>query len=627
LHTAFCYRHHVKRRLLALLLVAACHHGTRHTLVPDVPTSGNASARTRFQDAKAKFLRDGTEGEEFARIVEDFPQDPIVPWAELYAGMAAIKAHNYADADARLAKVVETNADPGLTTRARMFLGITKNYEGDAATARQLLAGTDKAIENDDERTEWLAAAAYSTAAGDRPLTALPIFDQLYERVTPAERAVILARVEDVVAGADPSTLARVYDELADRKGPSIAAVGSRLILIKEQQGDTQTAAKLRTDLAPVRAAVGLPATITATQAGGATATGGNPGLIGAVIPIGSRKEGRVAEAAIAGLGLAAGAPSGQGVAAIETRKAVDQAEAAAAVDDLAGKNVVAIIGPIEGASVDAAAARAGDRQVPLISLATAPEQRSANPYVFHIRHSAEARARTLAQRALAKGVKTFAVLAPENGYGKAVGGAFAATVEKGGGTLVKTVTYPKGTKSFAAQAAALGSSWQAVFVPDEADNLGLIAPALAATGNLARPMPFPKKVIGGRPILLLSTAEDLNDTYLVNAGRHSEGALLAPGFYPDDDDPKLKAFIDGYRAAYGHAPAATDAYAYDAAQLVAAGAAGGRAGLAATLASGQLTGVTGTIQFDASHRRADPGVLYTVVQETGGVFQIRVAP
>jgi ABC-type branched-subunit amino acid transport system substrate-binding protein len=627
LHTALCYRQHVKRCLLALLIVAACHHGTRHTLVPDVPTTGNATARSRFQDAKAKFLRDGSEGAEFAQIVQDFPQDPIVPWAELYAGMAALKDHKYADADAHLAKAAESNADAGLSTRARMFLGITKNYEGDAATARKLLAGTDKAIENDDERTEWLAAAAYATAAGDKPLSALPIFDQLYDRVSPAERAVILARVEDVVAGADPNALGRVYDELADRKGPSIAVVGSRLILVKEQTGDAQGAAKLRTDIAPVRAAVGLPATITAAQAGGAGTTGGNPGLIGAVIPLGSKTQSRVAEAAVAGLGLAAGAPTGKGVAAIETRKAVDQTEAAAAVDDLASKNVVAIIGPIDGSSVDAAAARAGDHQVPLISLATAPEQRATGAFVFHVRHAAEARARTLAQRALARGIKTFAVLAPENGYGKAVGAAFTKEIEKGGGKVVTTVTYAKGTKSFAAQAAQLGTSWTAVFVPDQADVLGLIAPALAATGNLARPMPFPKKVIGGRPILLLSTAEDLNDQYLVNAGRHSEGALLAPGFYPDDGDPKLKPFVDSYKAAYGHPPAATDAYAYDAAQLVAAGAAGGRAGLTQTLTSGQLTGVTGAIQFDKDHRRADPGVLYTVVQETGGVFQIRVAP
>lgn len=617
----------MKRGLLALLLLlAACPHGHRHTLVPDVPTNGNATARSRFEDARAKFLRDGSEGPEFAQIVHDFPQDPIVPWAELYAGMASLKARDFVTADKQLASVTDST-DAGLALRARMFLGITKNYEGDAASARHLLAGTDKAIENDDERTEWLAAVAYATAAGDKPLTALPVFDQLWDRVTPAERAVILARVEDLVSAADPNTLARVYDELADRKGPSIAIVGSRLILVSEAAGDTARGAKLRIDIAPVRAAVGLPATITAAQVGGASSTNGNPGLVGAVVPIGSKKEARVAEAAIAGLGLAAGAPTGKGVAAIETRKAVDQSEAAAAVDDLAARNVVAIIGPIEGAAVDAAAARAADHQLPLISLSTAPEQRATGPFVFHVRHAAEARARTLAQRALAKGITKFAVLAPENGYGKAVSAAFAAAITKGGGTIVTTVTYPKSTKSFAAQAASLGTSWQAVFVPDQADVLGLIAPALAATGNLSRPLPFPKKVIGGRPILLLSTAEDLNDQYLVNAGRHSEGAMLAPGFYPDDGDPKEKPFVDAYRAAYGHAPAATDAYAYDAAQLVAAGAAGGRSGLVQTLATGQLTGVTGAIAFDKDHRRSDPGVIYTVVQETGGVYAIRVAP
>ena len=90
--------------------------------------------------------------------------------------------------------------------------------------------------------------------------------------------------------------------------------------------------------------------------------------------------------------------------------------------------------------------------------------------------------------------------------------------------------------------------------------------------------------MIGGRPILLLSTAEDLNDEYLTNAGRHSEGALFAPGFYPDDQDPIQKPFVDRFIAAFGQAPGAVEAYAYDAAQLAAAAGGGGRAGLAATL-------------------------------------------
>jgi branched-chain amino acid transport system substrate-binding protein len=125
--------------------------------------------------------------------------------------------------------------------------------------------------------------------------------------------------------------------------------------------------------------------------------------------------------------------------------------------------------------------------------------------------------------------------------------------------------------------------------------------------------------------VLVLSTAEGLAGKYIADAGRHSEGALLAPGFYPDDADPDAKPFIDRFTAAYGRAPGATEAYAYDAAQLAAAAGTGGRAALAAQLAKAQLPGVTGTIQFDADHRRADPGLVYTVVEETGGTFAIRL--
>ena len=60
--------------------------------------------------------------------------------------------------------------------------------------------------------------------------------------------------------------------------------------------------------------------------------------------------------------------------------------------------------------------------------------------------------------------------------------------------------------------------------------------------------------------------------------------------------------------------------------KLAASAGTGGRTGLAAALARGQLAGLTGTIQFDQDHRRADPGVLYTVVEESAGAFAIRVA-
>ena len=614
----------MKHLLIALIFLLGCPRHTRRTLVPDVPQHGDAQARTRFLDAKARFLRDGGHAEEFKKIVEDFPNDPIVPWAELYAGIASVKARNFGEADKQLAHVIEVNADPGLTARAELFLGIAKNYEGDGATARKLLAKSERAVENDDDRTEYLGALAYATATGERPLQALPIFDELYSRVTPAERALVVARCEELVQAADRATLERLYDEVGDHKGPALAAVGSRLAMVYAHAGDAR-AAKVREQIASARAAVGLPKLIGDAEVGPATSGAGNPSLLGAVVPLGSKKSNRVAEQAVAGLGLVAGAPDGKGIVAIETRVGTDKTTAAEAVDALARLNVIAIVGPIDNASVDGATARAESLGVPLISLATTAEQRQTGKFVFHIRHSPESRARALAQHALGKGIKTFAVLAPETAYGKGISAAFADAVKKGGGTIVITQTYAADAKSFTDTAGKLkGGGWDAVFVADEAKRLGLIAPTLAAAGYIARPLPLPKKLKTGRPILLLSTAEGLDASFLGDAGRHAEGALLAPGFYPDANDAVAKPFIDRFAAAYSRQPEATEAYAYDAAQLAAAAAGAGRAGLAQTIAKGQLQGVTGTIRFDEQHRRNDPGVLYTV--ELGATPAIRVA-
>jgi len=608
--------------LTLVVALVACPRGTRKTLVPDVPQNGDAQARARFAEARAKFLRDGTNGAEFRQIAEDFPDDPIVPWAELYGGIAAIKERKFDVALKSLGGVIEADTDPGLTLRAELFLGIAKNYAGDPAGAVRLLRKAEKAVENDDERTEFLAALAYATAQGERPLASLAVFDELYRRVTPTEKALIVARVEEVVAAAEPATLGRLFDELADRKGPTFAALASRLALVADAAGNAAEAARLREAAGPARVAVGLPRTIGPAATGGGTS--GDPTLVGAVLPLGGKQQ-RVADAAVAGLGLAAGVPDAQGIAPIEVRAANDAGAAEIAVEDLARANVIAVIGPIDSASVDAAGVRAEGLGVPLLSLSTAAEKNQTSRFVFHIVHSGEARSRALAQRALAKGVKKFAVLAPENGYGRAMTAAFTAELVKGGGSVVTTVTYKADTKSFAGLTGKLVGDWSAVFVPAQADVLGLIAPALAATGKIPKPLGT-KKVIGGRPILLLSTAENLTAAYLTDAGRHSEGALFAPGYYPDDHDPASRAFLDRFIASYGRAPGFIEAYAYDAAQIAVAAGGSGRAGLAATLARGELAGLTGTIRFDADHRRADAGVLYTVVEETGAVFAIRIS-
>ena len=561
------------RRLFACaLLLAACHHTTRKTLEPEVPTNGNPAARSKFADAKAKFLRDGTGLETFEEIAHDFPNDPILhPWAELYEGISAVKARKLDVADRALSHVIALDADKTLTLRAEMFLGIAKNYEGDTAGARALLVKSDKGVENDDERTEYLAAYAYAFAAGDRPLSALRTFDELYGRsrsgITPTERAVLLDRVDGIVAAATGPALEGVSSEL-DKKGPSYAFVATRLAQLAAQRGDTAAAQSYREAANAARAAVGLPKAQLAVQA-----PAGPSGILGAVLPLGVKKQARTTDSAVVSLGLVTGATGGTGVTAIEMRAAADPGASAAAVDELGKTSVVAIVGPIDDDSVDAAAKQAEADGIPLLSLASRPEDRVLGKFVFHIRHSPVARAKILARQAIAKGVTKFFVMAAETGYGRAVAKAFAAEVAAGGGSIAGTVTYPADTKSFANQAGKLAGNFDGVFVADNAEHLELIVPALATAGFFPKPLGT-KKVVGGRPVLLLSTAEGLSAQYVANAGRYSEGAMLAPGYYPDQQDARSKAFVDGYAGAGERRALARrrqEAYAYDAAMLAAA--------------------------------------------------------
>jgi ABC-type branched-subunit amino acid transport system substrate-binding protein len=265
---------------------------------------------------------------------------------------------------------------------------------------------------------------------------------------------------------------------------------------------------------------------------------------------------------------------------------------------------------------------------VPLVSLHPAAEllpASASSPLVFHAVHSAEQRARALARHALAAGVRDFAVLAPDSGYGRQVGKAFQEEVARGRGNLVVVVRYPANARSFTDPVKKLGKPFQALFVPDRASTLELIAPALAA-GNLhARPPG--EKAKNGRAIWLLSTADLLTPRFLGSAGRYAWGAILAPGFYADRTDPRIGEFTAQYAQSFGRDPTALDAYAFDAAWVVRGAVEGGartRGEVAAALASGRVEGLTGQVSFDSSHRRRDPGVLFEVVQVRPQQFELR---
>ena len=629
--------------LAAAAVLTACPGRTKRNVGVNmpVPTDGDQQALRRFEDTRTRFLRDAgpqrsaSTTSEFEAIARDFPDDPIAPHALLFAGMAALGAGLYDRAADNLEEIVrDTEVDAGVRARGRLFYGITLGYQGKHKRAVKELAEARDALdgENRDERAAYFAAWAESNAATGRQGAAITGYDAWYGVGRAAERAYALSRIRALVEQLDETAVQRVYGQLESREGPAAVLVGTRLAAQLDARGDRDRAEQVRSEVKGARDQLGLGGGIAAGEG-----AGGDPGRLGAILSL-SGKRNRLGDFAMRGLALASSAFEEREPGAgrlgfprpfqLMVRDDASQAQgAAAAVDALVQSGAIAVVGPDDGRSVERAARRAAELGVPLVSLHPAAELLEGidSPFVFHAVHSAEQRARALARHALAAGVRDFAIFAPDNGYGRKVGDAFHQAALRGGGQVVVEERYPAGATSFASQVGRLKKPFQALFVPDRARTLELIAPALAAANLTARPPG--QKIKHGRAIWLLSTADVLVPRFLRSAGRYSAGAVLAPGFFADRTDPRISEFVAQYERSFGRVPTALDAYAFDGAWAVRAAVERGaqsRREVADALATGAIDGLTGKVSFDSTHRRRDDGILFEVVEVRPDQFELR---
>ncbi len=609
------------------MLVTGCPATKRHVLVAEVPRSGDAAARSRFIEARTAFLRDGSQAEAFDQLREDFPDDPIAPWVGLYRGISLVKKGDFANAEQALAEVPQRELPPTLAARIKLYRGVAKARGGDskgalallgpqAATMRTLTSGGNAQAEREfvEARAEYWAALGLAQAR-TAPIDALAAWDQYVRSATAAEKVWAVQQMQAIVAELSATSVNDAWQREAVRNAkPSGVVVARRVATEQAARGLAQAAAATLAGVTAAAAEWQIPLDAQAAATAPTADAAADPRRVSALVPRGSKQQ-RVADSMIAALAQVSGAGGGDGIAVIDVQGQSDAATAMAAVEIVAQGISIAAIGPLDAAAVDAAAGRAEKLGLPLVTLSPRADERTTGTYIFHIMHSAEARARQLARKAYAKGLSRFAVLAPTNGYGKAVAAAFTEEITNLGAHVITRVDYAADTKSFSSAAGKLSGSWQAVFIPEQADRLELIAPALAAAGLMARPIGT-SKVIGGRAIVLLSTAEGMGPNFLVNVGRHCEGGLFAPGYFAGTDDAKAKAFDTGFAAAHGRPPTAFEAYVYDAVAAIVGAGAGrvSRTTVAEAMARGSVKGLTGEIRFDADHRRSDDGVVYTVV-------------
>lgn len=532
--------------------------------------------------------------------------------------------------DARAAKTVLAENDAFLSSAERDFWGgICAGQLRDAARALALLKKYVAAdpplrmggLPDHDVRRLLRSSLAESLAALGNPGDAIDQLE-LYARIEsnrPSERVYALRRAEEIAAtAADAAAL----DALAGRRGMfARAALGGKAVRALRARGDTANAARLDQDTMAVRRQVGLEAPLP-------SALPTDPSRLGLVVPL-SGNQLRLGEVILRGAALAVSAAA-HAVEQSGFRIMVRDAAAPAERSTLGGGTAAAIVALAREERVIGAVstpdARGGEfaarEGLPLVLLdeRAGPGQVTA----FSLIHSAEARAVALARTALALGARRFVILHPDSASGKRLTSAFHGAVEAGGGSVTGVLSYPPGTTTFVNEVTELRRApFEALFVPDDAARLELIAPALAVSDIWPR---SPRLAFssarsaatsgpGRRESFLLSTALGVSDRFLRNVGRYVQGAMLCPGFYPSDDT-RSASFVSRFRSTYAAAPTATDAYGFDGLYLLRGAVERGaktRADVLRILSTQTFEGLTGNIRFGRDHGRADPPMVYFV--------------
>jgi ABC-type branched-subunit amino acid transport system substrate-binding protein len=211
------------------------------------------------------------------------------------------------------------------------------------------------------------------------------------------------------------------------------------------------------------------------------------------------------------------------------------------------------ILGPLFAQSVAAVAPLARARNVSVIAFST--DSTVAGRGVYLLSFLPQSDVARIIDYAAGAGRRSIVAMIPENAYGSVAETAFRQAAARGGVRIVTLERYTSDRARLqdAARAVAQAAAGaDAIFIPDGADGVSAVVPALAGAG------------VDTRRVQLLGTG--LWDEARIFADPALQGAL-----YAAPDTGGFRSFALRYRGKFGQDPARTATLAYDAAALVAA--------------------------------------------------------
>lgn len=576
------------------LLGAQCASGPKPLHSLSTFATDDPAAQADFEQAAAAEKKGDWQhaASLYNGFIQKYPHDRLLPLARLGRGRSLLRSGHPHQADKEF-RSLHSHPHPGVRERSELYHGIALAALGQHNEAISVvLPYLGRASDSEDEL--WLQAsllkaaqASMDVVLGLRALDALS--EQAREPIKSEAAKSLRARVER----ADAEHLLKAYQAF-DRNSTVWSLVAPRLLKQTFERGEIMQARNIANDIDDQDIALDEQTRRIMERLQQMEEV--DPTKVGVLLPLSGRAS-LIGQGALRALQLAIAQEEQTMAKRLVIRDtAGDATRAQEAFEDLVWKErVIAVIGPITAAEVEAIADQAKQSDVPVITLSGAARSTQAGPTLFRLMPSPYGEVSALVRFAVSRGARRFGILFPEGKYGLAMRATFAQVVNEHQGSLAFEQSYPPRSTNFKQAAQALAASGaQAVFLPDTSQAIALIAPTMAAVRLWS--VQGGEKPPQGRGIHVLVPHAGFDKQLASLVGRYLQGATFSVPFDANLDYASAQAFVNAYREDFGAEPDVFSAYAYDAYQLIRSGLGQGavsRSALLNHLASGRTEHTT----------------------------------
>lgn len=588
---------------------AAC--GPKRVMVNGVEMTYEEGAQQVYREAKT--AQNGgdlvTAKTRFKEVVDLFPESTQVPNALselssiLYAEGGCPASRVYLE---RLARDFPTHAGATLAKDRLSSCdgGPPTVEEGPLATFKTEFEGA-----RDDGAQKEVAsrAADASLEAGDLTGAAKWLLIVYDLEKDPAQKDAIGKEIEELVDNRLPAAGVR---QLLEQRGKGqfpgellVYKLGRIQYHVRELENASQTFAAYLGDWPSGRFANGAREMIRLIEARRKV----TPNHLGVLLPL-SGKHASYGKLALQSIQLALGLDEDNrgatNIKLVVRDTKSDRATAAAMVKSMVVEDsVIGILGPIFTYEAEAAAYKAQELGVPLLTISIADQLSDVGPHVFRNGLTNRRQIEALVEHAMdIQGLKTFAILYPRHPYGEELLNLFWDEVEKRKGEIKGVESYGTEDTTFTTQVKRLVArdvldlrwdykkalrecdkqpdsyrqarckerakkdlkpivDFDGLFIPDYPKSISMITAALAFEDIIveqnARRLRIIEKTLGRdvNPVTLLGASGWNSADVTERSGRNVENAIFTDGFFEDADDKATQEFVVAYKKAFRRTP------------------------------------------------------------------------